>query len=129
MQPLPPFVGLQSSAAEALEILRRTDAEFLPVVTPDTEKFMGVVLRKGLERGCERMGHNPSECPLLNHLMADAEFCFKDEPVEPLLRETVEEGEFLTGLRDRSIRKRLSLPIIVVDEWKVPIGMVERSGT
>lgn len=127
MQPLPPLVSLKRSAAEALEIMQSANSEFLPVVAPETERFMGVVLRKGLEHGCERMGHIPAECPLLSHLMADAEFCFKDEPVEPLLDETAGRSELVAGLRDRSIRKRLSVPIIVVDERKVPIGMIPRS--
>jgi CBS-domain-containing membrane protein len=128
MQPLPPTVTTRTSAAEALAIMQREDAAFLPVVIADTDRFAGVVLRRALERGCVGMGHREARCLVLNHLKADVEFCLIDEPAEPALRDDARRKEPGDSLPVRA-RNRWRLPIIVVDEQKVPIGMVERSAT
>lgn len=126
MRPLPPAVTTRTLSSEALETMRRDDADFLPVVAPETEKFLGVVLRSALERGCLGMGHRDTECRVFNHVKADVEFCFEDEPGEPLVNETADLDYSTSRIRKTRTRSRRRLPIIVVDEHKVPVGMIER---
>lgn len=123
MQPMDRWIELEQTADAALNLMQEEDLEFLPVVTPDTHKFLGVVLRRALERGCVEMGHDTTECRLVNHLKADVDFCFEGEPLDAALSTPEEEYD------NQRTRRRLSLPVIVVDEQKVPIGMIERPGT
>jgi CBS domain containing-hemolysin-like protein len=128
MQPLPPSVTPQTLASEALDAMRRENSAFLPVVAPDSERFLGVVLRRALERGCVAMSHREAECLVLHHVKADVDFCFRDEVAEEVMTDRAD-GEGSSADR-RGVRARaaLRLPVIVVDEQKVPIGMIERSG-
>jgi hypothetical protein len=122
MQPLPGWIELTQSANAALSRMQEEDIHFLLVVTPDTHRFLGVVLRRALERGCLGMGHRAQECVLANHLKADVDFCFEGEPLHVALGAPEEEYD------SRRTRGRLGLPVIVVDAQKVPVGVLQRHG-
>jgi CBS domain-containing protein len=128
MRPLPPNVTPQTLASEALDTMRRESSAFLPVVAPGSERFLGVVLRRALERGCVAMGHRAAECLVLNHVKADVDFCFQDDVADEVLNYGVEDVGFSADPRSAKARADLRLPVIVVDEQKVPIGMIERGG-
>lgn len=101
-------VTLDQTAADALEIMRAEDLSFVPVTAPATGKFLGIVLRRALERGCVGMGHDAQKCPLQHHLKTDVRFVFaSDEP-------------------DRdAVRAAASQPVVVVDAALVPVGVLE----
>lgn len=107
MRPLKWTVSLSDTAESALSIMRSENRSFLPVVASETGKLLGVVLKKGLENGCARMGHDLSECELQNHLKSDAPFCFEDEILE--------------GPHEHSEEPF----VIVVDHDRVPVGVIE----
>jgi CBS domain-containing protein len=127
MQPLPCAVTPQTLAAEALEVMRREDVHFLPVVAADSERFLGVVLRRALELGCAEIGHRASECAVVSHLKADVDFCLHSEPADEVVQDTSAAEEHAAGRHNSRTRTRLRLPVIVVDENKVPVGMIERN--
>jgi hypothetical protein len=126
MQPLPPSVSLDRSADEALQVIQRENTEFLPVVAPDTGDFVGIVLRRALERGCEPMGHTPATCPLVTHLKTEVDVCLEDDAMEPLQSGAGEPGEIRAASREGRIRQRQRLPTVVVDQQNRPVGMIGR---
>lgn len=125
MRTIPKPATLESTAAEARLRMREEDLEFLPVVAPDSGKLLGVVLRGALERACEANGHDPETCHLVHHLKADIDFCFVQEPVREVLDEGGEDYEE-EGISARRRRVRRSLPVIVVDAQKIPVGLLAR---
>jgi CBS domain-containing protein len=125
MRPMPEPITLDSTAAVARERMREENLSFLPVVSPENDKLLGVVLRGTVERACEANGHDPETCPLAQHLKADIDFCFAEEQVEEV-RSTLDEPVPDGGLAARKARVRKSLPVIVVDEQKVPLGYLMR---
>lgn len=127
MEPLPAWLSLQHSVAAARELMWAMGSSFMVVVAPVTGKLLGVVLRRSLERGCESRGHDPETCPLVRHLQTDIDFCLWGEPMEEVF------GESPTSLASRSehgatpeARRRNAIPVIVVDEDKVPVGLLRR---
>lgn len=127
MEPLPARLALHHSVAAARELMWIAEFSFLVVVAPVTGKFLGVVLRRTLERGCESRGHDPESCPLVRHLKTDVDFCLFDEPVDEVF------GASPTAIEPRregrpnpEMRRRNAIPVIVVDEYKVPIGLLRR---
>jgi hypothetical protein len=126
MQPLPSTVTPHTLASEALQVMQREDTRFLPVVTADAAKFLGVVLRQALERGCATMGHREAECLVISHLKADVDFCFQNEPALEVLKGSAIADRSVAVPHGTAARIRLRLPVIVVDERKAPIGMIER---
>jgi CBS domain-containing protein len=127
MQPLPARLALHHSVAAARELMWAVGYSFLVVVAPVTGKLLGVVLRRNLERGCESRGHDPESCPLVRHLETDVDFCLADEKVSEVF------GESALAISTRpagrpapEVRRRNALPLIVVDEDKVPIGLLKR---
>ncbi|MDR0787373.1 MAG: hypothetical protein LBG44_05850 [Gemmatimonadota bacterium] len=126
MEPLPARLALHHSVAAARELMWAAGMSYLIVVAPVTGKLLGVVLRRILEKGCESRGHDPEQCPLVRHLSTDFDFVFEGE----LIREIF--GDAPTTLaapgegRTPELRRRNAIPVIVVDEWKVPIGLLRR---
>lgn len=127
MEPLPARLALGHSVAAARELMWLAEYSFLVVVAPVTGKLLGVVMRRALEKGCESRGHDPESCPLVRHVETDIDFCMEDERVDEVF------GSSPTAIgpksRDRSspeIRRRNAIPVIVVDEDKVPIGLLRR---
>jgi CBS domain-containing protein len=127
MEPLPARLALSHSVAAARELMWLAEYSFLVVVAPVTGKLLGVVMRRALEKGCESRGHDAESCPLVRHVETDIDFCLEDEPVSEVF------GSSPTAIgpksRDRSspeIRRRNALPVIVVDEDKVPVGLLRR---
>lgn len=125
MQAMPEPISLTSTAAEARDRMSDEDLSFLTVVSPETTKLLGVVLAGALERACEMNGHDPERCPLIQHLKADVDFCFAGEHVEEVLS-TLDTPVPAAGRAARKARVRKSLPVIVVDEQKVPLGYLAR---
>jgi CBS domain-containing protein len=120
MRSLPDSLPLESTVAEARERMREEDVSFLAVVSPETQKLLGIVTRSVLERACASGGHDPATCPVVRHLEADAEFCFEEESAAEVLRPEVGSrpvGDPRTGART---------PVVVVNAQKVPIGYLER---
>lgn len=127
MEPLPARLALSHSVAAARELMWLAEYSFLVVVAPVTGKLLGVVMRRALEKGCERRGHDAETCPLVRHVETDIDFCMEDERVDEVF------GNSPTAIgprsRDRStpeVRRRNALPVIVVDEDKVPVGLLRR---
>lgn len=125
MQPLPATIPLNSTAAEARERMREEDLPYLVVVAPETEKLLGMVLLNALERACESNGHDPAECPVVQHLKTDIDFCFVEEPIAEAIGREPDLASANTPAGRRT-RVRRSLPVVVVDEQKVPVGFLER---
>lgn len=67
------------SAATALQSMEAEDLPLLPVVDPETGAYLGVVLRKAIENGCVRMGHDPATCRVEQHLNRNVPYCMEDE--------------------------------------------------
>ncbi len=127
MDPLPARLALHHSVAAARELMWAAGVSFLVVVAPATGKLLGVVLRRNLEKGCESRGHDPEGCPLVRHLSTDFDFCHEGELMTEIF------GEAATSLAARGegrpppeVRRRNAIPVIVVDEWKVPVGLLRR---
>ena len=126
MEPIPARLALHHSVAAALALLWAMGSSYLVVVAPVTGKLLGVVLRRNLERGCESQGHDPESCPLVRHLYTDIDFCLEGERLE----EVFGEGPTAIGARGGraapEVRRRNAIPVIVVDEHKVPVGLLKR---
>lgn len=105
---VPEVVDLTQVAARALDVIQREDLPYLPVVAEDTGKLVGVVMRKGLERGCHPMGHDPEGCPIPTHLKTGVEFWFEDD-------------RFDAGVLERANEE----PVVVVDRDLRPVAIVE----
>ncbi len=127
MEPLPARLALHHSVAAARELMWAAGVSYLVVVAPSTGKLLGVVLRRNLEKGCESRGHDPEECPLVRHLSTDFDFAFEGELVSEIFGEApttlATPGE---GRPPPEVRRRNAIPVIVVDEWKVPVGLLRR---
>lgn len=108
VRPVPATVEIGGVTGVALDIIRREDLHYLPVVAEDTGKLVGVVMRKGLERGCWGMGHDPDRCPIQNHLKTDVEFWFEDDPLD-----------------EAALEKAKREPIVVVDRDLKPLAIVQ----
>lgn len=104
---IPAVVKVNDVTGAALDIIQREDLPYLPVVAEDTGKLVGVVMRKGLERGCWAMGHKPDRCPMANHLKTGVEFWFEDEPLDA-----------------RVLRKANDEPVVIVDHELKPVGII-----
>src|SRR5690606_2540907 len=127
MEPLPARLALGHSVAAARELMWACGLSFMVVVAPVTGKLLGVVLRRTLERRCEARGHDPETCMLVRHVKTDVDFCLEDELVDEVF------GNTPTTIAPRSeqgatpeARRRNALPVIVVDEYKVPVGLLRR---
>lgn len=127
MDPLPARLALHHSVAAARELMWAAGVSFLVVVAPATGKLLGVVLRRNLEKGCESRGHDPEVCPLVRHLSTDFDFCHEGELMTEIF------GDAATSLAARGegrpppeVRRRNAIPVIVVDEVKVPVGLLRR---
>ena len=114
MDPLPARLALHHSVAAARELMFALDYRFLVVVAPVTGKFLGVVLRRTLERMCEQRGHDPDFC--LETERVDEVFGGQATAIQP-------PGE---GRPAPEVRRRNALPVVVVDDYKVPIGLLRR---
>ena len=127
MDPLPARLALHHSVAAARELMYALDYSFLVVVAPVTGKFLGVVLRRTLERTCEQRGHDPESCPLVRHLKTDVDFCLETERVDEVFgaRATAIQPPG-SGRPAPEVRRRNALPVVVVDDFKVPVGLFRR---
>lgn len=99
-------VDVRASTQNALDIMNAEGIDALPVVD-DAERLLGVVLRKGIERGCKYVGHDSATCAVRNHLKRTVLFCFESEPVT---------DELLTASRTQ--------PVVVVDLDRRPTGLL-----
>lgn len=108
VRPVSEVAELGGVAARALEVIQREDLPYLPVVAEATGKLVGVVMRKGLERGCHPMGHDPERCPIPTHLEAGVEFWFEDQELD----------EEVLELANRE-------PLVIVDRDLNPVAIVE----
>jgi CBS domain-containing protein len=130
MDPLPARLALHHSVAAARELMWAWGFSFIVVVAPVTGKLLGVVLRRTLERSCDTRGHDPDSCPLVRHLKTDIDFCMEGERVAEVF------GTAPTSIDpapsagsekpDGERRRRNAIPVIVVDEQKVPVGLLRR---
>lgn len=125
MRPVVEPIELGSTTAAARDRMREENRAFLPVVAPGTGKLLGVVLRTAVERACESNGHDPETCPLVHHLKVDIDFCFTEDTVAEVLEGEADFGTTASA-HARKARIRRSLPVIVVDERKVPVGVLVR---
>jgi CBS domain-containing protein len=126
MAPIPELLGLRTTAAEARRRMEALDLPFMIVVAPATRKLLGAVLRTALERACGTNGHDPEECPVARHLEADIDFCFAGETLDEVLHDPDDGMDGASALQQRRRRVRQSLPVVVVDEHKVPCGLLHR---
>lgn len=125
MQPLPARLTLQHSVATAHELMELLEYSFLVVVAPATGKLLGVVLRRSLER-CEARGHDPEECMLVRHVQTDIDFCLETERLDEVFGKSPVSIQPPGGRASPELRRRNALPVIVVDEYKVPVGLLRR---
>lgn len=107
----PEVVEITDVTQDALEIIRREDLPYLPVVAEGTDKLVGVVMRKGLELGCRGMRHDPESCPMEKHLKTGVEFWFDDDPLD-----------------DGVVEKAKKEPVVVVNRDLRPLGIVKGMG-
>lgn len=126
MEPLPAHLSLHHSVAAARELMWAFGSSYMVVVAPATGKLLGVVLRRSLERGCESEGHDPESCPLVRHLETDVDFCFEGERVDEVFGPAATDIALQPGRDTPEMRRRNALPVIVVDEDKVPTGLLRR---
>lgn len=127
MDPLPARLALHHSVAAARELMFAAGFSFLVVVAPSTGKLLGIVYRRNLERLCESFGHDPETCPLVRHIETDIDFCLEWETLSEVF------GTRATSIalepetpRSRDDRRRQAVPVIVVDENKIPVGLLSR---
>lgn len=104
---VPEPVEISDVTGAALAIIRRDNLQYLPVVAEDTGKLVGVVMRKGLERGCWGMGHDLDRCRIHHHLKTDVEFWFEDDPLD-----------------ESALEKANQEPIVIVDRDLKPVAIV-----
>jgi len=127
MKPLPARLALHHSVAAARELMWAFDSSYMVVVAPATGKLLGVVLRRTLERGCESRGHDPEECPLVRHLKTDIDFCLVGERVDEVFgARPTSIPPVRSGRPPPEMRRRNAIPVIVVDEHKIPVGLLLR---
>jgi hypothetical protein len=127
MEPLPARLALHHSVAAARELMWALGASYLVVVAPVTGKLLGVVLRRTLEKGCEAHGHDPESCPLVRHLSTDIDFCLEGERLNEIFGHAATAIGASPGHRGPpELRRRNAIPVIVVDEDKVPVGLLRR---
>ena len=127
MTPLPARLALHHSVAAARELMFAAGFSFLVVVAPTTGKLLGIVLRRALEKGCELRGHDPEACPLVRHVETDIDFCLEGEYLAEVFGSSatsIDAG--IDGLRSGEARRRRATPVIVVDDNKVPVGLLSR---
>jgi hypothetical protein len=133
MDTLPARLALHHSVAAARELMWAWGFSYLVVVAPVTGKLLGVVLRRALDRGCESRGHDPESCPLVRHLETDIDFCMEGERVDEVFgaaATSIDPTRADAGPRpDAARRRRNAIPVIVVDERKVPVGLLRRPRT
>lgn len=125
MQPLPARLTLRHSVAAARELMEVLEYSFLVVVAPATGKLLGVVLRRSLER-CEARGHDPESCMLVQHVKTDIDFCLETETLDEVFGKTPATIAPPGGRGSPNIRRRNALPVVVVDEYKIPVGLLRR---
>lgn len=125
MQPLPARLSLQHSVVAARELMELLEYSFLIVVAPVTGKLLGVVLRRSLDR-CEARGHDPDECMLVRHIQTDIDFCLESERLDEVFGKGAASIPPPGGRGSPEIRRRNALPVVVVDEYKVPVGLLRR---
>lgn len=126
MRPLPACLTLEHSVIAALEFMDIFEMHFLVVVAPTTGRLLGVVTRRSLERSCERRGHDPESCPLLRHLKTDIDFCLETERLDEVFGRHPAAIAPPGGRLPAHIRRRNAIPVIVVDEYKIPVGLLKR---
>lgn len=126
MQTIQDWITPGTKATDARRRMEELDVAFMVVVAEENDELLGVVLRGVLERGCEANGHAPRECPVTRHLKADVDVCFADDPVEEALEAGEADAQDMSALARRRRRVRRSLPVIVVDERRVPLGLLAR---
>lgn len=110
MVPVSLVVAIDDTTHTALAGMDATGLDFIPVVDGAGE-FAGVVLRRGIERGCRGMGHEPESCMVLNHLKRNVRSHRVGEP-------------FDRGMRAPFGRE----PVIVLSDRLAPIGILELAG-
>lgn len=125
MKPLPEPISLASTAAVARRRMREDSLGFLPVVSPENGKLLGIILQSAVERACVANGHEAG-CPVSQHLKTDIDYCFLHVPVEEVLGTSSDSQQMDRGVRARRKRVRFSLPVIVVDAQQVPVGVLPR---
>lgn len=107
-EPFGPTVRVGDTSATALDLMVAGAHDMLPVVTDEPmARFAGVVLRKALENGCLRMGHDVHSCRLHKHLKTDV----------TVVMESTTAG---------SIAPRRRRLIVVLDSSHRPIGFLRR---
>lgn len=128
MQPIPAMLTLEHSVMAACEIMDALDMSFLVIGAPATGRLLGIVVRDALDLSCREEGHDPDDCRLVNHLETDIDFCLESEPIDEVF------GDSPASIRssdagasgDQSIVA--GLPVVVVDEYKLPVGLLSRPG-
>jgi CBS domain-containing protein len=127
MEPLPLRLALNHSVAAARELMYAGSCSFIVVVAPVTGKLLGVVTRWTLERGCEARGHDPESCPLVRHVTTEIDFCVAGELLgEVFGSSAMTLSKSPSGRPSPEMRRRNAFPVIVVDEHKVPVGLLPR---
>lgn len=120
LRPLRAGLTNRATAAEALARMQEEKSSFLVVVDAENGAFLGVVLRGGLENGCESNGHDPRECPLGQHLLREVDVRYSGN------RRGDASTEHERSPSPRLARARRRLPIIVLSESEKPIGYLPR---
>jgi hypothetical protein len=127
MKPIPARLSLQHTSALAAELMDAVGQPFLVVVAPVTGKLLGIVRRRALERRCQARGHDPEHCPLVRHLTTDIDFCLESESLSEIFDNRATGAEAVTPRnKNPRERRRLRRPLIVVNESKVPVGLLSR---
>lgn len=127
MEPIPVLARPTQPSAYVLQILEREGAELAVVAAPPDEELMGVVLRAALKNGCAAAGHNPSDCTVHQHLKQDVIYAYEDEPLKFILNDAQELNDASPRIREVRARCRARLPVILVDEYRRPIGLRGRN--
>lgn len=125
MKPLPAVLTLEHSVAAAREFMDAFGIPYLVVVAPSTGRMLGVVVDEALARTCEGEDHDPDDCPLVRHVETDIDFCLDSEKIDEVFGDGPDKIPYAGAERGDSAH-RADLPVIVVDEFKVPVGYLER---
>lgn len=107
ISPVTMVVGTSDSTESALAAMDATGRDFVPVVDAAGE-FTGIVLRRGVERGCRAMGHRPEHCMVLNHLKRGVRSANIQDA-----------AHFQTG------NSASSEPVILLGEQGEPVGILD----